>query len=149
MRRVCALFGGLSVLVASSGAQGTAASQVRPQPQRVASPTDDIASKSGLITKYCVPCHNERTKAGGLMLDRMDLAQIGAGAATWEKVVRKLRGGMMPPQGMPRPDQATLEGFASALETSLEREAMARPNPGRASLRRLNRTEYANAVRDL
>jgi hypothetical protein len=84
----------------------------------------------------------------------MDLARLGAGAEpwekeTWEKVVRKLRAGMMPPQGMPRPDQATLESFASGLETALEREATARPNPGRASLHRLNRTEYANAVRDL
>ena len=79
----------------------------------------------------------------------MDPAQIHEGADTWEKVVRKLRGGMMPPQGMPRPDSATLEAFAAWLETSLDREGMASPNPGRASLHRLNRTEYANAIRDL
>src|SRR5204863_991878 len=88
-----------------------------------------------------------------------DLGRIAAGPearelepweqATWEKVVRKLRGGMMPPQGMPRPGQATLDRFASALEASLEREAIAKPDPGRAPLHRLNRTEYANAIRDL
>ena len=87
------------------------------------------------------------------MLDKMDLARHRRGAEPckrpWEKVVRKLRGGMMPPQGMPRPDQATLDSFASSLETALARDAMARPNPGRASLHRLNRTEYANAIRDL
>ena len=85
MRRVCALLGGLSVLVASSGAQGTAASQARLQPQRVASPTDDIASKSALITKYCVTCHNERTKAGGLMLDKMDMTRMGVGSEPSER----------------------------------------------------------------
>ena len=63
--------------------------------------------------------------------------------------MRKLRGGMMPPQGMPRPDQATIESFVAFLETSLDRAALANPNPGRAPLHRLNRTEYANAIRDL
>jgi mono/diheme cytochrome c family protein len=154
MRRVCLLLGGLLALVASSGAPTLGASQVRLQQQPVASQAAVVASGRPLITQYCVPCHNERAKVGGLMLDRIDLAQLGADPQpwekeTWEKVVRKLRAGMMPPQGMPRPDQATLESFASALETALEREAIARPDPGRASLHRLNRTEYANAVRDL
>ena len=154
MRRVCVLLCGLSVLVAGSGAQGTAASQVGLQRQPVASPVADVASKRALINTYCVTCHNERAKVAGLALDKMDLSRINAGAEpweeeAWEKVVRKLRGGMMPPQGMPRPDQAALESFASALETALDREATARPNPGRGSLHRLNRTEYANAIRDL
>src|SRR6266446_2389995 len=153
MRRVCVLLGSLTVLVASSGAQSSAppaadrqmpdlirsglhmkaASQVSLQQQ-----PDNIAPNRALITQYCVPCHNERARVGGLMLDKMDLAQIPAGAETWEKVVRKLRGGMMPPQGMPRPDQATLDGFASWLDAALGREALAHPNPGRASLHRLN-----------
>jgi mono/diheme cytochrome c family protein len=152
MRRACVLLGSLTVLVASSGPQSwvaVAAPQVRPQQQ-----PDNIASNHALITQYCVPCHNERAKVGGLTLDNMDLARLGTGPEpwekeTWEKVVRKLRGGMMPPQGMPRPDQATLEGFASWLDAALGREALAHPNPGRGSLHRLNRAEYANAVRDL
>src|SRR5207247_2476856 len=134
MRRVCVLLGSLTVLVASSGAHSwvaVAAPQVRPQQQ-----PDNIASNRALLTKYCVACHNERARVGGLMLDKMDVAQIPVGAETWEKVVRKLRGGMMPPQGMPRPDQATLDGFASWLDTELGREALANPNPGRASLHR-------------
>ena len=83
------------------------------------------------------------------MFDRMDLHQIGDHADVWEKVVRKLRGGMMPPQGMPRPDAAATDAFLASLETSLDRAAKADPNPGRASLHRLNRTEYGNVVRDL
>jgi len=145
MRRACVLIGGLSVLLVT--ARGASPVPLQHQP-------DSLASSRVLITTYCVTCHNERAKTAGLMLDKMDPARIGAGAEpweteTWEKVVRKLRGGMMPPQGMPRPDQATLESFTSGLETALDRQALARPNPGRASLHRLNRTEYANAVRDL
>ena len=71
------------------------------------------------------------------------------GAETWEKVIRKLRVGAMPPQGMPRPDKATADGLASYLETSLDRAYAANPNPGRATMHRLNRAEYANAIRDL
>ena len=92
-------------------------------------------------------------KTGGLMLDKMldkmDLAHIPEGAETWEKAIRKLRGGMMPPQGNPRPDAAELDGLIHYLESSLDRAAAAKPNPGRAPLHRLNRTEYGNAVRDL
>src|SRR6478736_6099030 len=112
MRRVCVLLGGLSVLVAT--ARGASPVPVQQQP-------DNLASKRALITTYCVTCHNERAKVGGLMLDTMDLAHLSAAPQpwereTWEKVVRKLRGGMMPPQGMPRPDQVTLAGFTSWLE---------------------------------
>jgi mono/diheme cytochrome c family protein len=145
MRRACVLIGGLSVLLVT--ARGASPVPLQQQPDR-------HSSSRTLVSTYCVTCHNERAKVAGLMLDKMDVTRIGAGAEpwetdTWEKVVRKLRGGMMPPQGMPRPDQATLESFTSGLETALDRQALAMPNPGRASLHRLNRTEYANAVRDL
>jgi hypothetical protein len=83
------------------------------------------------------------------MFDKMDVEHVPDGAETWEKVIRKLCGGMMPPQGMPRPDEATKYAFINYLETSLDRAAAAKPNPGRAPLHRLNRTEYGNAVRDL
>ena len=83
------------------------------------------------------------------MLDKMDLDRVPAGAETWEKVVRKLRGGMMPPLGAPRPDQASIESLVSFLETTIDRAALAKPDPGRSPLHRLNRAEYANAIRDL
>jgi hypothetical protein len=102
-----------------------------------------------LVNHYCVTCHNQKLKTGGLMLDRIDLDRVSDGAETWEKVIRKLRGGMMPPQGMPRPDRATLDGFIAWLENSIDQSAQAKQNPGRDPLHRLNRTEYANAIRDL
>ncbi len=106
-----------------------------------------------LINQYCVTCHNEKAKTAGLMLDKLaadlDNANVGPHAETWEKVVRKLRVGAMPPQGMPRPDRATMDSLAASIETSLDRAAAAAPNPGQPVLHRLNRTEYTNAIRDL
>jgi len=81
--------------------------------------------------------------------DAVDLAHVADRADIWEKVIRKLHGRMMPPQGMPRPDEATIDAFASSLETSIDRAALAKPNPGRAPLHRLNRSEYAAAVHDV
>ena len=83
------------------------------------------------------------------MLDKADVDHVGDHAEIWEKVVRKLRGGMMPPQGMPRPEQAKIEDLILWLQTSLDQAAAAHPDPGRSALHRLNRTEYANAIRDL
>jgi mono/diheme cytochrome c family protein len=102
-----------------------------------------------VFDKYCITCHNDKLRTGGLSLQSADLTDIPKGAETWEKVIRKLRVGAMPPQGMPRPDSHTIDGVASYLETAIDRTASANPNPGRASMHRLNRTEYANAVHDL
>ena len=103
-----------------------------------------------LVTTYCVTCHNERLKTANLMLDRADAEQVFNSAETWEKVVVKLRSRSMPPPGTRRPDNATYNATAAWLEAELDRAALAHPNPGRpADLHRLNRTEYANAVRDL
>ena len=103
-----------------------------------------------LLNSYCVGCHNERTKIAGLALDRLDVTKVDEHADAWEKVVRKLRGGLMPPPGRPRPDSATYEGLVSWLETELDRAAAARPNPGRTdAVHRLNRAEYVNAIRDV
>jgi cytochrome c551/c552 len=101
------------------------------------------------LDQYCITCHNQRLKTGGLELDKLSLQHAGADAETWEKVVRKIRAGMMPPAGAKRPDRATLDGLASAVETALDRAAAEHPNPGRAPLHRMNRAEYANAIRDL
>ncbi len=107
------------------------------------------AQDRALIDHYCIGCHNEKTRSGGLAIDKLDLAQPANSAESWEKVVRKIRAGMMPPAGMPRPDRAALDGFASQLEAALDRAAAAHPNPGTTGLHRLNRIEYANAIRDL
>jgi len=102
-----------------------------------------------LLDQYCVTCHNEKLKTAGLLLDKADVQQVGAGADVWEKVIRKLRANAMPPPGRPRPDAATSRAFVSWLETELDRAAMAKPNPGRPAVHRLNRIEYSNAIRDL
>src|SRR6266550_178742 len=101
------------------------------------------------LNQYCVACHNTRLKTADLMLDTADVAQIGAHADIWEKVARKLRSGAMPPPGARRPDQATYDAMVQWLEASLDAAASAAPNPGRPAVHRLNRAEYANAVRDL
>ena len=107
------------------------------------------ADYRNLINTYCITCHNQKTKTAGLALDMMDPANIADNAETWEKVVLKLRSGMMPPQGMPRPDQAVRSSFVSWLEARLDLASAGKPNPGRPLLHRLNRAEYANAIRDL
>jgi hypothetical protein len=102
-----------------------------------------------VVTQYCVACHNDRTRTGGLSLDNLDPANVPADAEVWEKVIRKVRTGMMPPAGVRHPDPTTRATFVSALASTLDRAAAAKPNPGRPALYRLNRTEYANAIRDL
>jgi cytochrome c553 len=108
---------------------------------------------SDLVTRYCVSCHNERSKTANLVLDTLlktDALQVERSADTWEKVAAKLRSRAMPPTGVRRPDNAAYDKAAAWLETELDRAAAAHPNPGRpANLHRLNRVEYANAVRDL
>ena len=102
-----------------------------------------------LLDEYCVVCHNARTRTAGLLLDRADVHEVAAGAETWEKVVRKVRSGAMPPPGRRRPDPQTFDAFVTGLEAELDAAAAARPNPGRPPDHRLNRFEYGNAVRDL
>jgi hypothetical protein len=107
------------------------------------------SSQKALLTEYCVTCHNDKTKTGGLTLEQLDIDHPDTNAETWERVIRKLRAGMMPPAGMPRPDRATYETFRHTLETAIDRSAKASPNPGATPLHRMNRAEYANAIRDL
>jgi len=107
------------------------------------------AQYAEIMGRYCLTCHNDKARIGGLSLQSADFNNIPAGAEIWEKVVRKLRAGSMPPQGAQRPDKAALDGFASYLETSLDRAAEGKPNPGEATMHRLNRAEYANAIRDI
>ena len=98
---------------------------------------------------YCVGCHSGPTPFAGLNLEPMDFANLEANGEIWEKLVRKLRARQMPPAGMPRPDDATLEALVKYVESGRDRMAEVKPNPGRTTLHRLNRTEYGNAIRDL
>ena len=107
------------------------------------------ADYGAVVNKYCITCHNERTKTAGLMLDKANISDPAATADVWEKAIRKMRVGMMPPQNAPHPDAATEASLISYLTTSLDRAGFAHPNPGRPLVHRLNRAEYANAIRDL
>src|SRR5262245_45325261 len=119
-------------------------------PAATQSPAAPAASPTrAFLDKYCVTCHNERLKTAGLMLDRLDPDRVDGAADVWEKVVRKLRTHEMPPPGRPRPDLAAYAAAAMSLETSLDQASAAHLNPGRVGVHRLNRTEYANAIRDL
>ncbi len=114
-------------------------------------PSAAESAHRAMIDRYCVGCHDARTKTAGLTLERgtVDLARVPDAGETWEKVVRRLRTRTVPPPGLPRPDEASYDGLASWLEARLDRAGAARPNPGPQRLRRLNRTEYGNAIRDL
>ena len=143
---LCLAAGGLATAApaeASPQAPGVASGEPRPAAEV---PAPDARA---LLDEYCVVCHNARTRTAGLLLDRADVHQVAAGAETWEKVVRKVRSGAMPPPGRRRPDAPTLAAFVSGLEAELDAAAAARPNPGRPPDHRLNRFEYGNAVRDL
>jgi hypothetical protein len=108
------------------------------------------SAQRSLVGRYCVTCHNQTLKTGGLVLDTADLANVGSRPDIWEKVVRKMRAGLMPPVGLPRPDPSSADGFVTWLETELDRAAASSPNPGRTEpFHRLNRNEYKNAIRDL
>ncbi|MEO5926202.1 MAG: DUF1592 domain-containing protein [Bryobacteraceae bacterium] len=102
-----------------------------------------------LVDRYCVGCHNARTKTAGLALDTLNLSNVGPDAEIWEKAARKLRAGMMPPPGAPQPERAAVTAMVNYLETSLDKYAVTNPNPGVVALHRLNRAEYANAIEDI
>jgi hypothetical protein len=112
------------------------------------SPTK-VSDRRQVVDQYCVTCHNSRTKAGGLALDKIDINRAGENAEVWEKVVRKLRAGVMPPPGLPRPQPMGIEALVSSLENDLDRAAAGKPNLLPPGVHRVNRAEYANAVRDL
>jgi mono/diheme cytochrome c family protein len=139
-------------------AQSTAASGVRLKADTTTADTTTatsaaVASQRAVFTQYCVSCHNEKLKKAGtvpIALDADTLWNVAGNAATWEKVVLKMRAGVMPPAGSPRPDANVRAAFLGWLEGELDRAAAARPNPGRTEpFHRLNRAEYRNAVRDL
>jgi len=120
-----------------------------PQAPASSQPSAAGAPESAFLTQYCFGCHNERAKIAGLALDALDLSHAGADAETWEKVIKKVRTGMMPPSGARRPERAALDGFAAQLEERLDKAVDPNSALVTPALHRLNRTEYANAIRDL
>jgi len=102
-----------------------------------------------LLDQYCVTCHNDRLKTGGLTLEKVDVGDAQGNAEVLEKIVRKLRTGQMPPMGRPRPDDSAIDAFTGTLETALDRAAVQTPNAGRVASHRLNRVEYVNAIHDI
>jgi len=129
------------VSVRAAGPQGPSANAT--------APPSVVAAQRAVVDKYCVSCHNERLKTANLTLDTLDLTRLGDHRAEAEKVVRKLRAGMMPPSGVPRPDPATRETLIDWLERELDRNALTSPHLPPPGLHRLNRAEYTNAIRDL
>ena len=128
----------VTVLLLGSGSAALRAQQQQPAGQRA------------LINQYCTGCHNDKLKTGGLSLDAVNLENIGQAPEVWEKVLHKVQARYMPPVGTPRPDEKAYQSLVSYLETSLDQLSAAHPNPGRtAAMRRLTRTEYHNAIRDL
>ena len=106
--------------------------------------------QKSLTDRYCISCHSEKTKAGGLVLSTIAGQPATAHSDAWEKVIRRLRARSMPPAGLPRPDEAGYTAAIASLESALDRQYAAKPNPGRTdTFRRLNRTEYHNSIRDL
>src|SRR4051812_41143519 len=142
------LFFGLQV---DTSAQQASRQQTAAPLSASAAPMATPASEARrTLDKYCVTCHNERLKTADLRLDRTDVAHPGAEAAIWEKVARKVHTGTMPPPNMPQLSKEDRHTLLAWLETSLDASSTAAPNPGRTeTLRRLNRTEYQNAIRDL
>jgi hypothetical protein len=143
------------MVLAGGYALGQAARVQDAAPARPATPQPSLPSPASptptraLLATYCVTCHNERLKTAGLALDRLDPDRVEGAADVWEKVARKLRTHEMPPPGQRRPDPAAYAAAVIGLETALDRASDAKPNPGVVGVHRLNRTEYANAVRDL
>jgi len=154
MGRTCLIACCTTWVLASASSSLRADRAPDPGPQTTTPVTASTGAPSAaiggaLVQEYCVTCHNNRAKAGGLSLEGRDPSEAARHADIWEKVAQRLRGGMMPPQGMPRPDEATLERFASLVEKTIDDHALRDPDPGHKPVHRLNRTEYGNAVRDL
>jgi mono/diheme cytochrome c family protein len=170
---VAVVLGGLGALVSAQAgsapkAPAAASSQAKPasdqaptaraaDPPAPATPAgaprppaaDTSAADAALVQTYCVTCHSDRAKAGGLSLASFDPAKAAANAEVAEKVVRKLTAGMMPPVGARRPEPAAMKAFVHGLETRLDRAAALNPNPGWRPFQRLTRAEYTKAVKDL
>jgi mono/diheme cytochrome c family protein len=157
-RHLGALFGVLACSsLAASGLLAAPQAPARPAgPARVSVIGPELADRApaapsrDFVDKYCAGCHNARQKSGNLVLDKREMGQVAADAAVWEKVIRKLKAKAMPPASVARrPSEAEVSGFVTSVQNTLDDAAARNPNPGRSGIHRLNRVEYANAIRDL
>ena len=144
MTRALVYAGLVFAAVAWTSATTRVRAQTNASPARAAATPDPA-----FLKQYCATCHNDRVKAGSLVLDGMNAGSVDGHVDVWEKVVRKLRTGMMPPRNAPKPPAHVAAAFTTALESSLDRAASRVLDPGMPALHRLNRSEYANAIRDL
>ena len=147
MRGASVVLAAVVVVGVALSAQQQPARAVAPTPSHVAPMT--VAAQNALVGRYCVTCHSERAKAGGISLKAFDAAAAVAHGELTEKMITKLRAGMMPPAGAARPDAATTQAMVTALESVMDAAAVATPKPGWRPFQRLNRAEYSAAVRDL
>src|SRR5262245_21281098 len=131
MKKLWMMLAGMAVVLLSGNAGAVLPRQARPPAPATAVPA--VAVPQAILDQYCITCHNQRAKTADLMLDTMDVERVGKDAAVWERVVRKVRTGMMPPAGAKRPERTALDAFAAELETRLDRAAAANPNPGSPS----------------
>jgi len=146
-----------SLLVAVALAQRPASGPPRPTPRseqrRTIADQQPVTSnhdaQNAVLKRYCVGCHNDKLKTGGLSLEAFDVSRAAEHAETSEKVIRKLQAGLMPPPLAARPDAATQKTLIAAVETTVDAAAAAKPNPGVRTFQRLNRPEYARAIKDL
>jgi len=138
-----------ATLVLTSALVGTLHGAQTAPARRPARPSAAAVPAVAFLKQYCLGCHNDRAKVGRLSLESLDATRLDGHIDVWEKVVRKVRTGMMPPETAPKPTATSRATFAAALEAQLDRVALAHPDPGTPALHRLNRAEYANAIRDL
>jgi len=135
----------IALMLASS-----ASSLLRAASPQVSSPApSSLSTHRALLDQYCVTCHNQRSKTGGLALDALDPARPADHAEVWEKAIRKLRGNLMPPPGARQPDRKAVESLIAYLEGALDQAAAQAPNPGSVALHRLNRAEYGASIKEL
>jgi mono/diheme cytochrome c family protein len=143
-KAVLAIFAMSGCIIQSARSQQLASVPAASAPMTFAT---SAASERALLDQYCVTCHNQRLKTAGLTLDQLDVARMHDHPEVWEKVVRKLRAGVMPPSGMKRPDPAVMDSMIKFMEKELDQDAV--PNLTPPGMHRLNRTEYTNAIRDV
>src|SRR5689334_8056145 len=146
---VFAMAGLASFIVFGSATAQPAQVAVNAPASATASAEVTTADRKKMLMQYCTACHNDRLKTAGMTVVPLNADNLPAHLATWEKILRRLSVGEMPPRGMPRPPKEQIASFTDWLSTSLDKLGEANPDPGRATIRRMNRVEYANAVRDL
>jgi mono/diheme cytochrome c family protein len=149
MRRGVGVLWGILTAILLAALNGTQAGAARQGEVQTSTSPSQARTVREFTNQYCIACHNTRLNTAGLALDSRDFDHLAADAEVWEKVIRKVQVGMMPPGGVPQPDPATRRAVVTALSSALDEAARANPNPGRPALHRLNRTEYAYAIRDL